>query len=105
MKSLQSELRQRLIELKNRYLPEGFVILGVFGSVARGDDRPESDIDLLYQVEPSFLERYGGFAGLTRFDEIKQELMKALGRHVDLAPKNTANRVLHDEIARDVVYV
>jgi len=105
MKKQNPELFSRLATLKSRYLAEGFVILGVFGSVARGEETPESDIDLLYQVEAPFLKQYGGFASLSRLDKIKHELMAELGRQVDLASANTSNRVLKEEIERDIVYV
>ena len=34
-------------------------MLGVFGSVARGDDTPESDIDLLVKLEDKFKDIFG----------------------------------------------
>ena len=105
MKSLKPELMERLANLKRRYLTEGFVILGVFGSVARGDDTPDSDIDLLYRVEDPFLSRNRGFDMFSRLEEIKQEIMTALCRKVDLAPVNSVNQILNQEIERDVVYV
>ena len=50
--------------------------LRVFGSVARGDDRPESDIDLLIDVE----------RGRSLLDVIgfEQELGRLLGRRVEV---------------------
>ena len=38
----------RLAELCRRY---GIARLEVFGSVARGEQRPDSDVDLLYTLE------------------------------------------------------
>ena len=48
----------------------------VFGSVARGEDRPDSDLDLLVDVEP----------GRTLLDVIglEQDLEQLLGRKVDV---------------------
>jgi len=78
----------KLREIKKRLGREGFVIDGLFGSFARGEEGPESDLDLLYHVEPSFLRRYRGFAALARLETIKAQLAKELGRPVDLAPSN-----------------
>jgi predicted nucleotidyltransferase len=48
----------------------------LFGSVARGEERPDSDIDLLVQFDRdiSLLDKIG----------IAQELSKLMGREVDL---------------------
>jgi uncharacterized protein len=48
----------------------------VFGSVLHGDDRPDSDIDLLVEVEPgrSLLDIIG----------LEQELEELLGRRVEV---------------------
>jgi uncharacterized protein len=41
--------RQAILDLAARH---GLRNVHVFGSVLRGDDRPESDVDLLVSVEP-----------------------------------------------------
>jgi uncharacterized protein len=48
----------------------------VFGSIARGDDRVDSDIDLLVEVEPgrSLLDVIG----------LEQDLSELLGRRVEV---------------------
>jgi len=75
----------QLKELKNRYLKEGFVILGIFGSYARGEADETSDIDILYDLEKSFVNTNGGFGGFARLAEIREELAQSLGKHVDIA--------------------
>ncbi len=52
--------------------------LALFGSVLKGSDRPDSDVDLLVEFEPDAVP---GFLGLA---EIEAELSGLLGRHVDL---------------------
>jgi len=61
----------------------------VFGSVARGDDRPGSDLDLLVKFAP----------GASLFDQIglAQDLEEALGVHVDVISEGGL-RSAHDEI-------
>lgn len=51
----------------------------VFGSVARGDDRPESDIDLLVDLDVRT-------RGLLPLGAIADELSALLDEHVDVAP-------------------
>jgi uncharacterized protein len=66
--------------------------LAFFGSVLRDDFRPESDVDVLVEFDPSVS------VGL-RFFTIEMELSKQLGRKVDL---NTPG-FLGDEILRDAL--
>ncbi len=51
---------------------------GLFGSVARGDATPESDIDLVVDLMP------GGGNVLLRVAGIAEELRELLGTHVDV---------------------
>jgi predicted nucleotidyltransferase len=50
--------------------------LRIFGSGARGEDRPDSDIDLIVD--------YDGRRGFFEFVELEDELAKLFGREVDL---------------------
>jgi len=52
--------------------------LRVFGSVARGEDRPDSDVDLLVDLPPRM-----GLLGLVR---VQADLEAILGARVDLVP-------------------
>lgn len=49
--------RQTLIEMLKELRPdlaaEGVTHLAIFGSRARGDHRPDSDVDILIEVDPS----------------------------------------------------
>ncbi len=76
--------------------------LSVFGSAARGDDAPESDIDLLVEFLPMApADRADAFFGL------QSDLERLLRRTVDLLEESAvANPYLERAIARDraVVY-
>ena len=96
----------KVIDDINRYLKkDGFVIDGIFGSYARGDYKPNSDIDLLYHLEPIFLEKYGGFYGFKKLQEIKEYISSKLGKRVDLAPINNLNKTAKKYILKDIIYV
>ncbi len=92
MKRETVELLDTLRELKESLRKEGFVIDALFGSYARGDFGPESDIDLLYHIEKPFIERYPGFRAVSRLDEIKRMLAQKLGKSIDLAPSNNLTK-------------
>ncbi|HEX3680670.1 MAG TPA: nucleotidyltransferase domain-containing protein [Galbitalea sp.] len=68
----------------------------LFGSVARGDDGPESDIDLLVYVAPG--------VGLFALGRMRSEAERILGSSVDLVPANSlkpdvAERVLAEAVS------
>jgi uncharacterized protein len=56
--------------------------LSLFGSAARGDMRPDSDIDLLVEFLPN------ADIGLVEHAGLMLDLEKLLGRKVDLVSKN-----------------
>lgn len=67
----------------------------VFGSVARGEDRPDSDIDLLVDLAPG--TGVIGLAGLTR------ELAALLGTRVDVAPADSLKPRLQDTVRQEAI--
>ena len=70
---------------------------GVFGSVARGDENVESDVDFLYEAESPF--------GLFKLAELRDELEMALGREVDLVSYNYIHPRLRERILKDVIEI
>lgn len=81
----------RLAELYEKY---GIAELSVFGSVARGDARPDSDVDLLY------VRVLGNDLGMLYF-ALQEDLEKPFGRRVDLVPKEGLHRVIRDQVLAD----
>ena len=67
----------------------------VFGSAARGDDRPDSDIDFLVDTGPETSSWFP--AGLII------DLEKALSRPVDVVTEEGLNPLLRDTIMREAV--
>lgn len=84
-------LRPQIAELCRRW---GIVELSVFGSAARGDDRPDSDVDLLYVADHSATE----VSGVAFLSEAPVEFAELLGRRVDLVPKAGLHRVIRDDV-------
>ena len=66
--------------------------LSIFGSALRPDFGDHSDIDLLVTFQP---QAQIGLIGFLRF---QRELSEALGRKVDLVPKNGLKPLIRDEI-------
>ena len=75
----------------------GFRKLGVFGSVARGEDTPDSDLDFV--VEPP------AGASLVDLVELQEAFTRILGRQVDLITYGGLDPVLDRDILRDTELV
>jgi predicted nucleotidyltransferase len=50
----RTEVIERVRALESKLRAEGVAHLALFGSRARGDNRADSDIDLLVEVKPDF---------------------------------------------------
>jgi uncharacterized protein len=72
--------------------------LAIFGSFARGDDRPDSDIDLLVSLDPETK------LGLFEYGGIADTCDRILGRPVDLAHGGSLKKGFQLELERDAVY-
>lgn len=79
---------ERLREVCERY---GVASLEVFGSVARGEDRLESDVDLLYVLKPD------ARLGFRLFD-LEDELATLFGRPVDLVARKAINKYIREQV-------
>jgi uncharacterized protein len=88
-------LAERRAELQSR----GVRSLAVFGSVARGDYRSGSDLDLLVEFDPA--------AHVTLFDVMRlQDALEGLtGRKVQIASRAALRPYAREEIAREMVDV
>lgn len=71
--------------------------IGIFGSRARGDDRPDSDLDLLVDFRKP--------KSLLTLVSIEQELSDTLGIKVDLLTEKAISPHLIDRIKADLKVV
>lgn len=69
--------------------------LRLFGSAARGDDRSDSDLDLLVEMEPG--------RSLVDHVALKQDLEGLLGRDVDVVTEQSLHPRLRDRVLREAV--
>lgn len=78
----------RIRRICERY---GVARLELFGSVGRGEHRPDSDVDLLYDLVP------GGRLGW-EIEDLADELSAVLGRPVDLVSRRFLHHRIRDEV-------
>ena len=84
------ELSRRRTELLSAAAAHKARSLSVFGSVARGEDRPDSDIDFLVEFEPD--------ASLLDLIGLQQDIEAMLGRRADVVTPNGVSPFLRDRI-------
>jgi len=88
------KIKRKILPILKRYNVRR---AGIFGSVVRGEEHEESDIDVLVEIESrmSLLD----FAGL------KLELEEALGKRVDLGEYSTIKPIIKEQILSEEVSI
>lgn len=75
----------------------GISRLGIFGSVARGEQRSDSDVDIFFE---------GKVTGLFTLSHLKNELELLLGCPVDIVRlREQMNSLLYKRIQKEGLYV
>lgn len=89
------ELRRRRREIAEIAASHGADAIRVFGSVARGDARPESDVDLLVRMQK----------GRGLFDQaaLLTDLRELLGREVDVVTDEGLRGAIRERVLREAV--
>ena len=90
MKSFLEEHREDILRIAKRH---GARNIRVFGSVARGEARPDSDVDFLVEMEPgrSLLDMGG----------LLMELQEVLGRHVDVVTERGVKARIRERVLKE----
>lgn len=86
-----AQLRAMQPELRRRYPIRE---MGVFGSYVRGEQRPDSDLDVLVELGPGI--------GMIDYARLQIELSEATGLRVDLANKRTLKPNIGRQILSEV---
>lgn len=88
-------LRRRRAAVLNAAARHGVTDLRVFGSVARGDESPDSDLDLLVHLPEGM-----GLVGMARFTHELEELLRV---PVDVVPDDSLKPRARARIERDLM--
>ncbi len=91
---LQEVLKHQLDNLDKDF---SVAEIGIFGSYARGEQRPDSDLDLLVNFSSPI--------GLIKFIQLEQHLEQLLGVKVDLVTKAALKPHIGERILKEVKYV
>ncbi len=94
LRQLIEEKREDIVNIAARH---GARNVRVFGSVVRGEDRPDSDVDLLVDVEATTSSWFP--AGLIL------DLEQVLGRPVEVVTERGLNPLIRERVLREAVPV
>lgn len=89
-----SKLKQEKKNLHDKYK---VTRLGVFGSFARGEETPDSDIDILVE--------YSDVPGMIEFLSTEEYLETILNRKIDLVRETAIRPELKDVIMSEVIMI
>jgi predicted nucleotidyltransferase len=88
-----SILRSKRTEILALAAKHGASNVRLFGSVARGEDQEDSDVDFLVDMQET--------RSLFDLISLQQDIEKAIGRKVDVLTSNGINRYLKDRILNE----
>lgn len=80
---------------RDRWSSFGVRSLFIFGSVARGEARPDSDVDLLVEFERPI--------GLFEFAALQRVLAEILAREVDLVTQAALKKQLREQVISEAI--
>jgi predicted nucleotidyltransferase len=95
---LPNELHTKKVEIEAAADKYGATRIRIFGSVARGEESPNSDIDFLLNLPHGydlFLQRL----------PLTEDLAKITGRKVDLVPENELNVHMRDYVLQEAAEI
>lgn len=90
--SLLNEKREEILRIAKTH---GAISLRVFGSYSRGEEKPDSDIDLLVELESD--------RSLLDVVAIKQEIEDIVQRKVDVVTEAALSPYIRDDILQEAV--
>ncbi len=95
----------KLKELQPVFEKEDVKLLGLFGSYSQDEVREDSDIDILIETTPKFLDRYIGWDAFTKLDELKDLLKNTFKKNIDIVDKQGLVDHNNTFILNKVLYV
>ena len=85
------EIQKKILQILKEY---GVKRAAIFGSVSRGDNKSESDIDIMISL--------GKPIGMFAYMSLIRKMENRLGRKVDLVTENSINKFVRPYIQPDL---
>lgn len=93
-----NQIFKHILEHKKSIKRYGIKRIGIFGSIARGDTKPSSDIDLLVEFDPQ-QKTYKNFIASSEL------LERVLNRQIDLVTPQALSPYIKPYIDKEIKYV
>lgn len=90
---LVAEKREEILRLAEKH---GAQNVRVFGSVVRGEETPESDVDFLVEWDLNRISAWGGVG-------LDLELASLLGREVDVVSVQDLHWAIREQVLKEAV--
>lgn len=92
METLLKEKREDILRIAREH---GAYKIRLFGSAARGEDRPDSDVDFLVEMEDG--------RSLLDIGGMQMDLQDLLGRKVDVVTEKGMRSRIRDRVSKEAV--
>lgn len=93
---LLEDLHRQKLSIEALAARYGASRIRVFGSVARHEERSDSDVDFLVELPM-------GYDLFTQRMPLTEDLSSLIGRRVDLIPEHELNRHIREQVLREAV--
>jgi len=105
MQNNKNEILNFLKTLKPLLYAEGIVSLGIFGSIAKETNTPNSDIDIVYETSDAFINKYKGWSAFTYLNtHLRDKISEKFNTPVDMFDLNSPS-ALKNKIKNEALYV
>ncbi len=84
---------------------DGIKLLGLFGSYSRNEATENSDIDILIETTPLFLEKNRGLKAFLKLEELKNNLENIFAKKIDIIDKQGLIQKNNTYILNKAIYV
>ncbi|MGL5196009.1 MAG: nucleotidyltransferase family protein [Chroococcales cyanobacterium] len=93
----RNEVLEILAQHRQTLQDFGVSSLAIFGSIARDEARPESDVDILVEFD--------GRVTFDRYMDVKFYLEDSLGRKVDLVSRRSLKPLIRSTVEQEAIFV
>jgi len=100
----KEEILQILSDIKQEYSKNKLEKIGLFGSFAKENATPYSDVDIAIKKSDDFLKYYSSYEYFSFIETLKTKLQKAFRRKVDIFDLDSQSEIKH-YIEKEVIFV